>query len=140
MVEKAQALERAGCFSIVLECVPRAVAAAVTAAVSIPTIGIGAGDACSGQVLVYHDVLGFMQHPHHAKVTPKFCKQYARVGDVITQALVEFREDVAARRFPSLAHSPYRIKAPDVDAMASALRARGLSASADAAEAAFDAA
>lgn len=147
-----QALEKAGCFAIVLECVPGPIAAAVTAALSIPTIGIGAGPATSGQVrildmthihrqkmqgwlracsffcrqeaglgllqstlgrlqavwdpkcprvvsvrcwrsvvcvvvclqvLVYHDLLGMMSHPHHAKVTPKFCKQYAHVGRVI---------------------------------------------------------
>ena len=62
-----QALEEAGCFAIVLECVPAVVAAAITKAVGIPTIGIGAGSQCSGQVLVYHDLLGMMSHPHHAK-------------------------------------------------------------------------
>lgn len=68
VIEEAEALEKAGCFALLLECVPSPIAAAVTKAVSIPTIGIGAGPHVSGQVLVYHDLLGMMQHPHHAKV------------------------------------------------------------------------
>ncbi len=79
MLDQAQALQAAGCFAIVLECIPGPIAAAITASLKIPTIGIGAGPSCSGQVLVYHDLLGMMSHPHHAKVTPKFCKQYAQV-------------------------------------------------------------
>jgi ketopantoate hydroxymethyltransferase len=63
-----QALEAAGCFALVLECVPAPIAAAATQAVGIPTIGIGAGPFCSGQVLVFHDLLGMMSHPHHAQV------------------------------------------------------------------------
>ncbi|KAI5061068.1 hypothetical protein GOP47_0023573 [Adiantum capillus-veneris] len=80
VLENALALQESGCFAIVLECLPSPVAAAVTSALSIPTIGIGAGPKCSGQVLVYHDILGMMQHPHYAKVTPKFCKRYAHIG------------------------------------------------------------
>ncbi|CAA3033432.1 3-methyl-2-oxobutanoate hydroxymethyltransferase 1, mitochondrial-like [Olea europaea subsp. europaea] len=68
VVETGLALQEAGCFSVVLECVPAPVAAAATSALQIPTIGIGAGPFCSGQVLVYHDLLGMLQHPHHAKV------------------------------------------------------------------------
>nr|AAK91889.2 Ketopantoate hydroxymethyltransferase family protein [Solanum demissum] len=94
VVEPAMALQEAGCFSVVLECVPAPVAAATTSALRIPTIGIGAGPFCSGQALVYHDLLGMMQHPHHAKVTPKFCKQFGQVGDVINKALLEYKEEV----------------------------------------------
>lgn len=68
VVEHALALQEAGCFALVVECTPPPVSAAVSAALDIPTIGIGAGPHCSGQVLVYHDLLGMMQHPHHAKV------------------------------------------------------------------------
>jgi 3-methyl-2-oxobutanoate hydroxymethyltransferase len=135
VVRRALALQHAGCFAIVLECVPRAVAAAVTAALRIPTIGIGAGDACSGQVLVYHDLLGIMSHPHHAKVTPKFSKQYARLGEDIARALASFREEVGARSFPDAAHSPYGISPADVAELAAALRADGLHDAADAAAA-----
>ncbi|GFP81325.1 3-methyl-2-oxobutanoate hydroxymethyltransferase 2 mitochondrial [Phtheirospermum japonicum] len=74
VVETSIALQEAGCFAVVLECVPPPVAAAATSALQIPTIVIGAGPFCSGQVLVYHDLLGMLQHPHHAKVTPKFSK------------------------------------------------------------------
>eukprot|EP00898_Chlorokybus_atmophyticus_P004662 jgi/Chlat1/5197/Chrsp33S05174 len=132
VVEQALALETAGCFAIVLECLPPPVAAAVTAALSVPTIGIGAGPYTSGQVLVYHDLLGMMQHPHHAKVTPKFCKQYARVGDVIARALAEYKREVETRAFPSPAHSPYKMSAADAERLASELRKKGLDQAADA--------
>ncbi|GKV49459.1 hypothetical protein SLEP1_g56209 [Rubroshorea leprosula] len=89
VVETALALQEAGCFSVVLECVPPPVAAAATSALRIPTIVVGAGPFCSGQVLVCHDLLGMLQHPRHAQVTPRFCKQNARVGDVINKALSE---------------------------------------------------
>ena len=126
VVERALELELAGCFSVVLECVPRAVAAAVTAALKVPTIGIGAGDTTSGQVLVYHDLLGFMQHPHHAKVTPKFCKQYANVGEIITVALEKFRDEVETGTFPSAKHSPYKVGAEDATKLADVLKSQGL--------------
>lgn len=109
VMKEAKALEQAGCCALVLECVPESVATAVTAEINIPTIGIGAGVGCSGQVLVYHDLLGMMQHPHHAKVTPKFCKQYAHVGVVIQEALTQYASDVAGRKFPSKRFSPYRM-------------------------------
>jgi len=68
-MEHALALEAAGVFGVVLECVPAPVARAVTAALKVPTIGIGAGPHCSGQVLVYHDLLGVMEHPHYKAVS-----------------------------------------------------------------------
>ncbi|KAI8472039.1 MAG: ketopantoate hydroxymethyltransferase [Monoraphidium minutum] len=126
VLHQARALQAAGCFSVVLECVPGPIAAAVTKALSIPTIGIGAGPATSGQVLVYHDMLGMMSHPHHAKVTPKFCKRYAEVGTAIQAALQAYREDVESREFPGLRYSPYSIKAHEVVALEAELAAAGM--------------
>ncbi|XP_059651334.1 3-methyl-2-oxobutanoate hydroxymethyltransferase 1, mitochondrial isoform X2 [Cornus florida] len=138
VVETALALQEAGCFSVVLECVPAPVAAAATSALRIPTIGIGAGPFCSGQVLVYHDLLGMMQHPHHAKVTPKFCKQYAHVGDVINKALSEYKEEVTNGSFPGPVHSPYKINPADVNSFSTELEKLGLSKAASAAAAAAE--
>ncbi|KAF8038772.1 hypothetical protein BT93_B1351 [Corymbia citriodora subsp. variegata] len=135
VVETALALQEAGCFSVVLECVPAPVAAAATSALRIPTIGIGAGPFCSGQVLVYHDLLGMLQHPHHAKVTPKFCKQYAQVGDVINKALLEYKEEVKSGSFPGPAHSPYEISPTDVNGFLKELQNLGLEKAASAAAA-----
>ncbi|KAI3990500.1 hypothetical protein MKX01_022800 [Papaver californicum] len=126
VVQTAMALQEAGCFSVVLECVPAPVAAAATSALRIPTIGIGAGPFCSGQVLVYHDLLGMLQHPHHAKVTPKFCKQYARVGDVINQALLQYKEEVTEKSFPGPTHTPYKMSNSDVNGFLSELEKMGL--------------
>src|SRR5581483_6493748 len=100
LVEDAQALEAAGCFSIVLEGVPDAVAKLVTASVSIPTIGIGAGPWCDGQVLVFHDVLGIED-----RIVPKFVRRYASLRSEGVAALAAFADDVRARRFPSDAES-----------------------------------
>ncbi|QHO51934.1 hypothetical protein HN51_021023 [Arachis hypogaea] len=133
VVETALALQEAGCFSVVLECVPAPVAAAATAALQIPTIGIGAGPFCSGQVLVYHDLLGMLQHPHHAKVTPKFCKQYARVGDIINKALLEYKEDVTNGSFPDAHHSPYKISEADAEGFSNELQKLGFDKAASAA-------
>ncbi|KAL4340018.1 hypothetical protein GQ457_08G022660 [Hibiscus cannabinus] len=133
VVETAMALQEVGCFSVVLECVPAPVAAAATSALQIPTIGIGAGPFCSGQVLVYHDLLGMLQHPHHAKVTPKFCKQYARVGDVINKALSEYKEEVSNGSFPGPSHSPYKMNGSDVDGFYKELEKMGLNKAASAA-------
>ncbi|XP_044470284.1 3-methyl-2-oxobutanoate hydroxymethyltransferase 1, mitochondrial-like [Mangifera indica] len=133
VVETALALQEAGCFSVVLECVPAPVAAAATSALRIPTIGIGAGPFCSGQVLVYHDLLGMLQHPHHAKVTPKFCKQYARVGDVINKALSEYKEEVTNGSFPGPAHTPYKISDTEVSNFSNELQKLGLDKAAAAA-------
>lgn len=131
VIQQAKSLERAGCCAVVLECVPQTVAAAATAELSIPTIGIGAGVGCSGQVLVYHDLLGMMQHPHHAKVTPKFCKQYARVGAVIQEALTRYAADVAERRFPSERYAPYSMGEGETQALFSRLKNAGMERAAE---------
>ena len=95
LLNEATALERAGCFALVLECVPSELAAMITEHVSIPTIGIGAGPACDGQVLVFHDVLGI--YDGH---TPKFVRQYAQAGHDMQRALESFLGDVREGRFP----------------------------------------
>ncbi|KAL3690633.1 hypothetical protein R1sor_004284 [Riccia sorocarpa] len=133
VLEHALALQAAGCFSLVLECLPSPVAAAVTTALTIPTIGIGAGPSCSGQVLVYHDLLGMMQHPHYAKVTPKFCKKYALIGEVINSALEEYQKEVTSGEFPSAAHSPYKLEKDQLEPFLLGLQKNGFH---DAAEAA----
>ncbi|KAL4518179.1 hypothetical protein Ndes2526B_g01389 [Nannochloris sp. 'desiccata'] len=130
VVREAKALEEAGCCAIVLECVPEVVAAAATKEVNVPTIGIGAGAACSGQVLVYHDLLGMMQHPHHAKVTPKFCKQYGAVGAAIQRALGQYASEVETGQFPSKAYSPYKMGAGEGEMFAEELRKQGFEAAA----------
>ncbi|CAI9104072.1 OLC1v1002683C1 [Oldenlandia corymbosa var. corymbosa] len=127
------ALQAAGCFSVVLECVPAPVAAAVTSTLQIPTIGIGAGPFCSGQVLVYHDLLGMLQGPDHAKVAPKFCRQYAQVGNEINRALRKYKEEVTNGSFPDTLHSPYKISANELDGFVNELQKLGLSNAASAA-------
>jgi 3-methyl-2-oxobutanoate hydroxymethyltransferase len=99
LVEDAIALERSGCFAIVLEAMPAVVGERVTAAVKVPTIGIGAGPACSGQVLVWHDLLGLIPG-----AMPRFVKQYASLATVITNALEAYVEDVRSGAFPAAAH------------------------------------
>jgi 3-methyl-2-oxobutanoate hydroxymethyltransferase len=96
IVDDAIALAEAGCFAIVLECVPDAVARLVTDTISVPTIGIGAGRHCDGQVLVYHDLLGL-----DARRTPKFVRRYADLGEAATEAIARFADDVRLGRFPS---------------------------------------
>ncbi|MGH9421300.1 MAG: 3-methyl-2-oxobutanoate hydroxymethyltransferase [Thermoanaerobaculia bacterium] len=95
LVEEAQALDQAGCFSIVLECVPSELAAMITERVSIPTIGIGAGPACDGQVLVFHDLLG-MYDGHKAK----FVRRYANIADEMRAAIEHYLSDVRDGSFP----------------------------------------
>ena len=96
----ARALEAAGCFSLVLEAVPAPVAAHVSRTLSIPTIGIGAGPDCDGQVLVWHDLLGL-----YAGRPARFVKRYAEIGDTIRSALAEYASDVRERRFPEAQHT-----------------------------------
>jgi 3-methyl-2-oxobutanoate hydroxymethyltransferase len=100
LMDEAHALEDAGCFAIVLEAVPAQVAKAVTAATGVPTIGIGAGADCNGQVLVWHDMLGYYEG--HA---PRFVKRYADLGDAITEALGRYAEEVRSGTFPEQQHT-----------------------------------
>jgi 3-methyl-2-oxobutanoate hydroxymethyltransferase len=100
LIADARALEEAGAFCLALECIPEDVAATITSALSIPTIGIGAGVHCDGQVLVLHDLLGITGRVH-----PRFVKQYAQVGDTIRQAVEQFARDVREERFPAAEHS-----------------------------------
>ena len=96
LVEDARALAAAGVFAIVLEGVPDIVAQIVTQEVPVPTIGIGAGPYCDGQVLVYHDVLGL----HHGRL-PKFVRQYTHLADIATEALEHFFADIESGAFPA---------------------------------------
>ena len=96
IVDDAAALADAGCFAVVLECVPDAVARLVTDTIGVPTIGIGAGRHCDGQVLVLHDLLGLED-----RVPPKFVRRYADLAADATAAVERFADDVRAGRFPS---------------------------------------
>jgi 3-methyl-2-oxobutanoate hydroxymethyltransferase len=98
IVDDAVALAEAGCFAIVLECVPDGVARMVTDSVDVPTIGIGAGRHCDGQVLVFHDLLGFTSPDRAA---PKFVRRYAELETMATLAVSHFVEDVRDGRYPS---------------------------------------
>lgn len=100
LMESARALTEAGCFAIVLECVPVKLGACVSRAISVPTIGIGAGPHTDGQVLVLHDLLGV-----NPEFKPKFLKQYADTHAVIGNALSSFHDEVVEREFPSLQQS-----------------------------------
>jgi 3-methyl-2-oxobutanoate hydroxymethyltransferase len=100
LIEDARALVAAGCFSIVLEGIPAPIAAMITEAVPVPTIGIGAGPDCDGQVLVLHDLLGLFE-----RFTPRFVKQYARLSEPVREALAVFREEVEKGVFPAPEHS-----------------------------------
>jgi len=100
LLADAKALERAGCFSLVLEGIPARLGAAVSRELTIPTIGIGAGVQCDGQVLVTHDLLGLF-HGHQ----PKFVRRYAELGTATRDAFARYVADVKARRFPSDAES-----------------------------------
>jgi 3-methyl-2-oxobutanoate hydroxymethyltransferase len=100
LYEDALALEAAGCFAIVLEAVPAPVAAAVTEALKVPTIGIGAGAACDGQVLVWHDLLGLYEGK-----SPRFVKRYADLAGEARRALEAYVDDVREGRFPEEQHT-----------------------------------
>lgn len=100
----AKAVEEAGAFAVVIEAVPAALAQMITDAVSIPTIGIGAGAGCDGQILVYQDMLGMF-----SDFTPKFVKRYANVGEVMREAFANYAAEVASGAFPTEEHT-YKIK------------------------------
>jgi 3-methyl-2-oxobutanoate hydroxymethyltransferase len=100
ILEDALLLEKAGCFGLVLESVPDRVAGYISKQLSMPTIGIGAGSGCDGQVLVTHDLLGLFD-----KFTPKFVKQYAALHQDISKALQDFRQEVNEGIFPEDEHS-----------------------------------
>lgn len=100
LINDALNLQRAGCFALVIECVPQAVAQAITEALSIATIGIGAGLATDGQVLVWHDMLGLQ-----TSFNPKFVKRYAQTKDLILAAINSYAEQVGQAYFPTVEHS-----------------------------------
>lgn len=109
LIDDALALEAAGCFSVVLEAIPAPLAEHITGRLAIPTIGIGAGPDCDGQVLVIHDLVGL-----YDRFTPKFVKQYARINEPVGEALRQYREEVQNRTFPTAAHS-FTMKAEEMD-------------------------
>jgi 3-methyl-2-oxobutanoate hydroxymethyltransferase len=100
IVAAALELEEAGAFSLVLECVPTDLAAEVSERLAIPTIGIGAGSHCDGQVLVYHDLLGLEE-----RIAPRFVRRYAELGRISREELARFADDVRSRRFPAAQES-----------------------------------
>ncbi|MDD5561234.1 MAG: 3-methyl-2-oxobutanoate hydroxymethyltransferase [Candidatus Omnitrophica bacterium] len=100
LIEQAIELEKQGCFAIVLECVPDKIAALITGKIKIPTIGIGAGAYCDGQVLVINDMLGLF-----ARHTPKFVKKYADLSPLILKAVEDFKNEVTQVKFPDSQYS-----------------------------------
>ena len=100
LIEEALAVEEAGAFAVVMECVPAKLASMVTEKLHIPTIGIGAGAGCDGQVLVYADMLGM-----YSDFVPKFVKQYAKVGDVMKDAIRGYIDEVGSGAFPAEEHT-----------------------------------
>lgn len=100
IVDDARAIEQAGAFGMVLECIPPELAEIVTQAVGIPTIGIGSGAGCDGQILVYQDMIGT-----YGDLTPKFARRFAEVGELMTSAFAEYRACVANGSFPAAEHT-----------------------------------
>ena len=100
LLEEARAVEEAGAFAVVLECVPAKLAEFISKEISIPTIGIGAGAGCDGQVLVYQDMLGM-----YSDFVPKFAKQYAKVGEVMRKAFADYNKEVKDGVFPEEKHT-----------------------------------
>ena len=100
LLDEARAVEEAGAFAVVLECVPQALAEKITKSINIPSIGIGAGAGCDGQVLVYQDMLGM-----YSDMVPKFAKKYAQVGTQMKEAFAAYRKEVADGTFPAPEHT-----------------------------------
>ena len=100
LIEQAFDLEKLGCFSLVLECVPDKIAEIITQKLKIPTIGIGAGVNCDGQVLVTYDMLGLFE-----RFTPKFVKKYINLSPLISRAIEDYRNEVVEKKFPASEHS-----------------------------------
>jgi 3-methyl-2-oxobutanoate hydroxymethyltransferase len=118
ILEQALALEKAGCFSIVLECIPDKIAKIVTEQLKIPTIGIGAGIDCDGQVLVTYDMLGLCE-----RFSPKFVKRYANLTPEIEQAIKNYKNEVEKRAFPTQEHS-FHIKEEELSKLKLKVRAK----------------
>lgn len=100
LIEQAEELQGLGCFAIVLECVPDKIAELITKKIKIPTIGIGAGADCDGQVLVIHDMLGLFE-----RYTPKFVKKYINLSPLIQKAILDFKTEVIEGKFPAKEHT-----------------------------------
>ncbi len=109
LIRQAQDLEKLGVFAIVLECVPDKIAEIITKEIKIPTIGIGAGVHCDGQVLVIHDLLGLFE-----RYTPKFVKKYLNLTPLIAKAIEEYKQEVLQEKFPGHEHS-FAIKEEELD-------------------------
>ncbi len=100
IIDDAVALEKCGCFAVVLECIPDKLSGIITSKINIPTIGIGAGINCDGQVLVTHDILGL-----YKKFTPKFAKRYIDISAQMEKAVKQYKEEVEKKEFPGKEHS-----------------------------------
>lgn len=109
LLEDALAVQEAGAFALVLECVPTKLASLITKKLTIPTIGIGAGNECDGQVLVYQDMLGMF-----SDYVPKFVKQFAQVGEIMKKAFSDYKEEVTSGAFPAEKNS-YKIDDEVID-------------------------
>ncbi|MSO19421.1 MAG: 3-methyl-2-oxobutanoate hydroxymethyltransferase [Acidobacteria bacterium] len=105
LLDNARALEDAGAFGIVLECIPEDVAARISASLQIPTIGIGAGVHCDGQVLVFHDLLGYSGQDVQSRPRPRFVKQYANLSETIRGAVQQYAAEVRQQLYPGREHS-----------------------------------
>lgn len=114
LIEQAVSLEKLGCFAIVLECVPDKIAEIITKKLKIPTIGIGAGISCDGQVLVTYDMLGLFE-----RFTPKFVKKYINLSPMILEAVEKYKQEVLGGKFPAPEHS-FGINKAEVDKLTAA--------------------